>query len=238
MNLLLDIGNTRVKWALSDAGTLHVGDAYVHEELSETLLTTAWQSLPDIRQMMVARVGPASSAALAVAVAARLWPKASVHFAQSQPQALGVRNGYQLPQQLGVDRWLALLAGYRHYSAPLLIADCGTALTLDLLAADGQHLGGYICPGLRLMKQALAHGTQALPLMNDSFAATPARHTTAAIEAGTLLAATGLIHQVAATWNFPVLLTGGDAARIAAELPQVVQIDDGLVLRGLALLTG
>lgn len=80
-------------------------------------------------------------------------------FATTQTQQCGVRNGYRKPQQLGVDRWLAMLAAFhlpqRATGQSLCVVDCGTALTLDVLDATGRHLGGYIAPGLTAMREML-----------------------------------------------------------------------------------
>jgi pantothenate kinase type III len=77
----------------------------------------------------------------------------------TQKYALGVRNAYPKHNKLGVDRWLAMLAAYHYYNAPVCIVSCGSALTLDIVDSQGQHLGGMIMPGLNLMQQALSRGT-------------------------------------------------------------------------------
>jgi type III pantothenate kinase len=160
-----------------------------------------------------------------------------VCIAQSQVDGFGVRNAYRQPEKLGVDRWLALVAA-RQDLQPVCVVDCGTAITLDLLDGEGQHLGGLICPGLTLMKQALSDGTQALAFDGREFALKPADFTEAAIDSGTLFAAIGLVEAVLARQpeGFKIILTGGDALRIAGGLKLRHQVDDALVLRGLALI--
>jgi type III pantothenate kinase len=136
----------------------------------------------------------------------------------------GVRNGYQDVTRLGVDRWLALVAAYAQTSAACCIVDCGTTITVDLVAADGRHLGGYIVPGLYLMRDALAARSRALSTApSDWEAATPGTSTVAAVHNGILAMALGFLrdihHQDArAGRQVEWFLTGGDAPYLAAHL--------------------
>lgn len=125
----------------------------------------------------------------------------------------GLRLAYSEPQQLGVDRWLNLLAVVKR-DRPVVIVSAGTALTIDLLSADRQHLGGYIVPGLALMRRALVDGTFALPPVSATGQLTPGKDTVACIANGSTLALVGAVeaalaqHPVAAN---DVIWTGGDA---------------------------
>src|SRR5690606_12310751 len=85
-------------------------------------------------------------------------------FALSQINAAGVVNGYERPEQLGADRWLAILAGFSRAKRASVIVDCGSAITLDLVSARGEHLGGYIAPGLTLMRRALLGNTEKIKI--------------------------------------------------------------------------
>ncbi|MDD5272089.1 MAG: type III pantothenate kinase [Methylovulum sp.] len=240
MNLLIDMGNSRLKWAQASQGQWLSGLAIGNQQLDEATLRQAWQALPTPQQIGIACVSASPLLALVQRVATTLWPDAPIIQVQAQKQAFGVTNAYQQPEKLGVDRWLALLAAHRYYPAAACVVDCGTAITVDLLEANGEHRGGYISPGLTLMKQALAQGTNALPFSAGHYPEHPAQSTEAAIHGGTLLAARGLIEHVLATRSAPnqLLLTGGDAHIIAEHLNIPALIDSDLVLRGLAIALG
>jgi type III pantothenate kinase len=237
MQLLVDMGNTRLKWATMEHQQLRVGMPLLNDELNEQTLLKLWQALSPPQQLVIACVTANQRLDWLITVATRLWTNIKIIRVSSQAQGFGVTNAYVHPEKLGVDRWLALLAARRCYPTPVCVVDCGTAITIDLLDAHGQHLGGFISAGLTLMKQALAQGTNALPLAMNTYALEPAQHTEAAIYNGTLLAAVGLIEQVLArhTTAFKLLLTGGDAELIAACLTVSYALDANLVLRGLAI---
>lgn len=210
MILQIDIGNSRIKWRLRRSGlTLQSGFA-AHGDYS-------WlQDLAVAQRVWVSSVVPAESKRLQATLESCGQPKAE--FACAQARTGDVLNGYQEPATLGVDRWLALL-GARQFSAkPVLVVDAGTALTVDLLAADGSHMGGYIAPGLALMRQSLALKSQALdvePL--PSLQLLPGRSSAAAIDAALVAMGRGLIDVgcVSLTAADPrqslmLLFTGGD----------------------------
>ncbi len=238
MNLLVDIGNSRLKWAISAQDGLAVSVAMLNHALAEEHLIDVWRDLPKPDQLAIACVSARRLVGITRAAADALWPGIAVIEATSEAQAFGVKNAYAQPEKLGVDRWLALLAARRHYTLPACIVDCGTAITLDLLDASGQHLGGMICPGLRLMQKSLSAGTEALDYDDSVFTVGPANATGAAIYSGVLSAAAGLIEHVFYAQPKPcrLLLTGGDAPVIADQLGCPCRIDADLVLRGLSLL--
>jgi type III pantothenate kinase len=237
MILLIDMGNTRLKWAMAEHGQLHGQAALANVQLDRETLKQQWQTLPTPQQVAIACVSASPLLTLVQSISHELWPEATIVQAKSQAQALGVTNAYQQPEKLGVDRWLALIAAHWHYPTAVCVVDCGTAITVDLLEANGEHRGGYISPGLALMKKSLAQGTNALPLIDTSYPDQPALSTEAAIHSGTLLAARGLIEHVLATRAAPsqLLLTGGDAHIIAEHLNIPAEIDNDLVLRGLLI---
>jgi type III pantothenate kinase len=236
MNLLIDMGNSRLKWAVAENTRLHNGLTLANHQLDRDTLRQCWQSLPIPQRIGIACVSANPLLEQVQSVAAELWPDAQLFHSQSQTCAFGVTNAYQQPEKLGVDRWLALIAAHHHYPTAACVVDCGTAITVDLLDANGGHRGGYICPGLTLMKQALAQGTHALPLISESYPDQPATTTAAAIHSGTLLAARGLIERALTTASgSQLVMTGGDAKLIASQLAIPAVIDGELVLRGLAI---
>lgn len=236
MNLLVDMGNTRLKWAVADNGQLVTGDALLNEYINQPTLLALWQALTPPEQLVIACVTARDTLELVIATARVLWADIDIIRVNSQTQTFGIINAYAQPEKLGVDRWLVLVAARHFYSLPACVVDCGTAITVDLLDADGRHTGGFISAGLMLMKKSLAGGTNALPFSNTAYPLATADFTEAAIHNGTLLAAVGLVEQVTARHDeLSVILTGGDAEFIAPHLSVAPLVDIDLVLRGLAM---
>jgi len=241
-NLLIDLGNTRLKWGIGDdCGKVQAGEALLNSELNEDNLAALWRKIQTPHRIGIACVGGTTELACGEAVANKLWPAISVTRVQSQAENFGVTNAYSQPEQLGVDRWLGMIAAYHQYRCALCIAGCGTAVTVDLINADGQHLGGLICPGIHLMKESLAQKTENLSMIRrQDFPAGLADFTGAAIHNGVVSAIAGMIGKavnVQSPYNgYKIVLTGGDAALIAPCLASATVIDVNLVLSGLALM--
>jgi type III pantothenate kinase len=189
--------------------------------------------------------GDASAAALAEA--ARITAGVEPQFVATVREAAGVRNGYADPSLLGVDRWLAVIGAYHRIRGACVVADIGTAATIDVVAADGQHRGGFIVPGPALMVSSLVSGTSDLGARHESSGpASGARfadNTRDAMERGCRLAVAALIdrsvEEAAEGGRRPaLLLTGGAAADVQPDLRCPVESVPNLVLRGLAVLAG
>ena len=135
---------------------------------------------------------------------------------------------------------LGLVAAHAEVPGPVVVAGCGTALTIDALAADGEHIGGLIAPSPALMRSALTAGTARLGDLREGSVVDFAADTAAAVESGVWLAAVALVERfharAAARWGSPpaLLLTGGGADRLAALIALPHRADRDLVLRGLA----
>lgn len=238
MNLLIDMGNSRLKWATTVAGQIIAGSPLLNSQITRHELIEAWKGICTPQRIAVSCVTANRLLELVQSVAIELWLDVDITVVKSQAQLCGVTNAYQQPEKLGVDRWLSLIAVWRHYHKPACIVDCGTAITIDLIDADGRHQGGLISPGLTLMKKSLGQGTEALAHAGASFTfwpCTPANCTEAAIYSGTLAAAVGLIEYMQAKHavNMQLVLTGGDAGLIAGQLDTTPIVDPNLVLRGL-----
>jgi type III pantothenate kinase len=237
MSLLIDIGNTRLKWAIGKQLDVASGQAIDNSKVDWASLAHVWQAIRPPDQVAISCVSSSQLSDLVMSVANELWPGITLVQAKSEAQGFGVTNAYQQPQKLGVDRWLGMIAGYNKYQKALCVVGCGTAITVDVVDASGKHLGGLISPGLRLMKESLVKGTENLSLSETGYPFGLATNTDAAIYSGTLSAACGFIELVLK--NQPdttqLLLTGGDAGIIAAHLTRSATIEPDLVLRGLAL---
>jgi len=240
--LELDIGNTRCKWRLVAAGGGRTGDCLVDG------LGQALRGLPErlsVRRVRAGCVrGPQVEAAVAAAVSSALG--LGVEFARSQSFAAGVRNAYREPARLGVDRWLAMLAAFAETGAAVCVLDCGSAMTADLVDAAGHHRGGFIAPGLAMMRNSLFAGTDRVrfePLAAAGRASAPPApgcSTDEAVAGGVELAAAGFLrgaHQCFGSVcpGAAVLLTGGDAEALRARLDFPVSMRPELVLDGLRL---
>src|SRR5260370_15404444 len=195
-------------------------------------LEKTWKRFAPADQVMVANVaGGSVRKKLETLFAGRSvvagWVKA-------KRRECGVMNGYGRPDQLGPDRWAALIGAWSIFRGPCLVVTAGTATTVDVLRGDGRFDGGVILPGLDLMKRSLARGTAELPLARGRFSVEP-RNTADAIETGCLLAQAGAIERVFATMEHGAacVLAGGAARLIARHLSIPVRLVDNLVLEGL-----
>lgn len=232
--LLLDAGNSRLKWALvRDEQWLARGAL---ESVQATALSHALAQHPAPQRVLASNVaGPAVGREIEAACAG--WG-CKVEFISAQRAQCGVRNGYQEPAQLGSDRWAALIAAWERQHAPCLVVNCGTATTVDALTADGEFSGGLILPGLEMMRRSLAAGTAQLDEVPGSWEAFP-RTTANAIYSGAIQATAGAIerqHALLGVMDAVCLLAGGGAGEVVAHLGvPAVQVDE-LVLRGLQLI--
>jgi type III pantothenate kinase len=235
MNLLIDMGNSRLKWAFTTAGQILTGAPLANDRINRDELFRLWKGIYRPRRIAVSCVSANRLLELVQSVARELWLDIEIIRVRSQAQAFGVMNAYQQPDKLGADRWLSLVAVWQQYHSAACIVDCGTAITVDLIDADGRHQGGLISPGLMLMKKSLGQGTETLPVSEASHPLALANYTEAAIYSGTLMAAIGLIEHVLAKQpaDMRLILTGGDAELIAGRLDVRPAVDPDLVLRGL-----
>lgn len=238
MNILIDIGNSRLKWACESDGKLSTQTALSHQQPDwQTQLLDAWQTLATPEKVAISCVANQDILQTVVAFAKQLWSDVEIIIAKSQAEEFGVKNSYQYPEKLGVDRWLCLIAARQYYPQAAWIIDCGSAITVDFIDANGVHGGGLIAPGLTLMKKALLQNTAALNFSSQSYQAGLANLTEAAIFSGTLYAAVGVIEQALKMQTVPavLLLTGGDAMLIGRHLSQPFIIEPDLVLKGLSI---
>ena len=232
--LLLDAGNSRIKWALVAGGQMVQQGAAGSTEWP--LLRQAFASLPQPHKILASNVA-GEDAAQQLRAACAAWD-CPVEFIAAQPEQCGVRNGYEQPAQLGSDRWAALIAAWHHERAACLVVNCGTATTIDALSGSGEFLGGLILPGLDMMRRSLAAGTAQLGKAEGSWREFP-RNTRDAIASGAIQATVGAILRQHALLGVPgarCLMSGGavDSVWLHLGLPQ--RRVDNLVLQGLHII--
>ncbi len=254
MNLLVDIGHSRIKWSLHDgahntfisSGAMSYHDA----ELSE-LFFRYWDNLTDLKNVLIADVSGQR-----IGEACDRWFTENYHietaYVETQCRAHGVRNAYQNPIQLGVDRWLAVIAGWHKFQndkAAVCVVDCGTAITVDGISSVGQHLGGLILPGFNLMQASLLDRVQGIRRAVDSLDSVESNRsplffsdtTENGINNGCQFAVIATIDSIVTAMRHKFgktircVLTGGDASLVYGLTKTRFEHDPDLVLRGLAL---
>lgn len=238
MKILVDIGNSRLKWGVEEFNEVNFCGAvdYRQDDFIEPLVQS-WKNLSRPKVLAISSVVEHHRAEQLIQIAQLLWPDVDIVLPVASAFACNVTNAYAQPEQLGIDRWLNLLALRHLYPGQACVVDCGTAITVDFLDDLGQHLGGLISPGLTLMKKSLLHGTADLPFSEVVQCPGLADHTDAAIYCGTLYAAVGLIELVLSRQpdQQNIILTGGDASIIARNLAVRTVVEPDFVLKGLAL---
>ena len=235
--LLIDIGNTNLKWAWLEDGKMSLLERVnYHADGVAAQAYQCWSHAEKPNRVVVANV-----AGQQIIAELQQWITNEWHVEMEQvtaaAQQLEVKNGYACSEQLGVDRWLGLIAAYQNKIGAVCVVDCGTAITIDVLTKDGQHQGGLILPGLAMMRQVMLERTQIPRISASESTELLASDTAGAIAAGSLHAAAALVERVAQQLGSPpkIILTGSDALRLKAVMTIDVEIDPELVMRGLAL---
>ena len=243
MRLLLDLGNTRLKWWAVAAGRLLGEGALAWSDALGDALDAAWATLPAPQAAFGASVVDAGREA-AVEACVRRRGGESVHWLRSPAEACGVRSAYVDPSRLGVDRFLGMVAAHAAGRSPCVLVGVGTALTLDALRGDGQHLGGLIAPGPMLMQQSLLGATARVRPERAGQVVALADNTADAVASGCWGACAALVERFTATTAArlgvepAVLFGGGDAAPLRSLVERPGESFADGVLRGLAVWSG
>ncbi|MDQ0652153.1 pantothenate kinase [Pseudomonas cedrina] len=244
MILELDCGNSFIKWRVLDSEKVTASaEGIVGSDLAliESLVALPGLLLTRCRLVSVRALEETSKLVAALQEAFGV----TVSCAAPARQMAGVRNGYEDFERLGLDRWLAMLGGFKLAQGACLVLDFGTAATADFIAADGEHLGGFICPGMPLMRNQLRTHTRKIRYDDASAERalerlSPGRTTVEAVERGCTLMLRGFVLTQLETarsyWgdDFAVFLTGGDAELVSDAVPQARLVPD-LVFVGLAM---
>jgi len=247
--LLIDAGNTRLKWAVADRREILRSGTVRYEKIREKGFTTLASRLP--RRVEAAMISNVAGVSFGTRLAGFLGIHCGVqpHFVIPSRSAHGITNGYRRPRQLGADRWAAMIGARAETKSALCIVDAGTAITIDALDRDGRHLGGQILPGLRLMADSLKRQTNGIrdltirPVDTGTGMKLFATTTERAIPAGSLNAICGAIERSVRIMRQDglrpkLVITGGGAPRIISELGMPSVHRPHLVLQGLAVMCG
>ncbi|HHJ16247.1 MAG TPA: type III pantothenate kinase [Gammaproteobacteria bacterium] len=244
MILLVDIGNARIKWAVQEGESWTAGEPLPRQKRAfKDIARPAWKELETPTRVIISNVAGDEYRKSVHTWVKRRW-KIAPEFLPVNESLCGVSNAYPAPERLGADRWAALLAVHAHYKGPSVVVDCGTAITIDAITAEGVHKGGLIVPGMELMTDSLGGGIAPgiqLEASPEPQVSLLGRSTETAVMGGVLYTAIALIDRAfldlraALGRHTNLVLTGGDADRVHELLESRPQLEPELVLKGLAV---
>lgn len=244
MILLVDAGNTRIKWITWEGGKVTGRGQCFHQRIHLSLVgQQLWSELQRPSRVLIASVAGSELEQALESWIRKVWNLA-VEFARPKTHALDVKNAYPDPVQMGADRWVAMLGARVRRLLPCCIIDCGTAITVDALAATGQHQGGVIFPGQHLMRTSLYRDTRRIPPAAEGQATVFGKNTQDCVWGGTLYAAAAAIEGICErmetemTGNVQRVLTGGDAERLFPYLQGRYYLETDLLFYGLLATAG
>ena len=239
MILELDIGNTRIKWRHKSLQGDDVETEGVFAGVEEFTSSYSHQTNPEVIRLCSVREETETNVLVN-------WSRQRFGLepmiAEVSRECGGVSINYPDVSRLGVDRWLAMLAAYSRANRACLIADIGTAFTLDGIDSDGEHLGGFILPGIKLMRHGLETNT-AIRLSEDGQGGSMefGNSTDEAVINGSIASLVALVEKYSrrlqqTAGQAKLFLSGGDAAVMAKFIDyEDSEIIPGLVLDGLAI---
>jgi len=240
-SLLIDVGNSSIKWAtylaseLSDMSQLLHTDENVFKNINQQ-----WLSLEQPSAVYISCVAEDEVLTRIVELCNKLWDIAP-QVIQSKKQQLGLINAYKAPLELGSDRWCAMLGAWCLSRKGFVVINAGSALTIDIVNQSGEHIGGYILPGINMMKKSLGQQTAKIAApanIEASIAISLGKSTNECINAAVHLSTINFISQVIEQHKEPYstecYLSGGDAIKLGKLLDINYTLMPDLVLRGMA----
>jgi type III pantothenate kinase len=235
MILLIDQGNSALKWCSYDDNSF---TSSVVGELNELIAFAKYKSktITDIYISSVKNRKQVEQLSRSFTQNNIFQP---VRIAKTSLNFGTLTNGYQHFEQLGVDRWLAMIAVWKKIQGGFIVVDAGSALTLDIVDSTGQHLGGHIIPGLSMQTKLLITDTDGIAVDEKSTAQAymPGHSTTEAVLNGCITNLSSYIDKMYSRYSeidtLPLFLTGGDASHLTAALTIEHQVKNELVLEGL-----
>ena len=234
MMLLVDSGNTRIKWRLVQGAQVRAEGAAMLDEKAP--FAGLVQFGHDITRVAVSSVASEQNCRELEQGLSRVT-RAPVTFYWSESSRQGLVNSYQDVRKMGADRWHGMVGAWSRYQGGLAVVDAGSAVTVDYVAESGAHIGGYILPGLRMMRRSLKLDAARIGFEHDDQVNTlPGRSTGECANHGLAWLTLGVIERInadAGVHNLRrVLLTGGDAQRFV-DLGLQAEVRPGLVFEGL-----
>ncbi len=236
--ILLDCGNSRIKAQWRRDGTVRASFTTLYDTGWSARLAAWLRPIDTHRAAYCSVLDPARQAELETVLSERF--DAAVERFVSVPEALGVINGYADASRLGDDRWMALLAAAEIAAADAIVIDAGSAITLDLLRADGRHLGGAILPGFSTSPERFREIFAFIDFDHPDIAAVeaPGGSTEAAIQLDYARSTLERLPELVNRWrnaylpDASLVLTGGDAEKVQRQLDLSTRQLPDLVLRG------
>lgn len=243
--ILLDIGNTRLKWGVLSDGCISRTGSIDHVTLQEKGFAALTTRLPTKVDHVIASNVAGATFATRLSGVVGIHCNCVIQYVRSERSGFGLTNGYTNPRQFGVDRWVAMVGARAEFETALCVVDAGTAVTIDAIEKSGRHLGGLIVPGVDLIGSGFLKNANITPVpkKHPRMPATGlgifAKNTHSAVYNGALSAACGAIeHSVRALRSGgqrpKIVLTGGDASRILKQIEGKFIHRPHLVLQGLA----
>jgi type III pantothenate kinase len=243
MKLYVDIGNSAIKWATE----IELRAGRLHQAASSKLpaaIEDAWLRLERPEAVHIASVRQQDIDTKLLTWIQQQW-RLTARFAQTRQREHGVTNGYRQPDQLGVDRWLALIAARALSPLPKIVVDCGSATTIDAMDGEGRHIGGIILPGLRVFAECLRQNTDIPHFDAGEYDGYFATDTASGIHTGAIVAQCASVETLYRVLQerekmdrILCFVTGGDAGMLTQYLKLSHQIIPGLVLDGLRIQSG
>ena len=245
MMLVVDVGNSRIKWRRVGAQSVSAASKSISRPSEATQLAacldTVWGADAAPSRVVVGSVVGADFERVLAKWIDKTWA-VETQFLRSVARGWGVTNDYPEPGALGVDRWAVLVAARRHHAGNVIVVDCGTALTVDALDTHGCHVGGVIVPGIELMKRCLLDNTAKIFDSESAGGVDFADNTGGAVRSGVVLALAGLVEKMTGMLQQrsdeapTTLLTGGGAESLQPVLALDVIVYEDMVLDGLTIM--
>ncbi len=259
MNLLIDIGNSRIKWCLYNSVENEFGfDGAMLNDKSELpeLFSEHWTHLDSPDRVVVSNVSGQKLAEILDAWVEQAW-QIETEYVKTEAFGFGVSNAYSDYPGLGVDRWMVIIAAwqrFREQETAVCVVDCGTATTIDGISSSGQHLGGFIIPGYTTMQEMLLNSTSDIELTRKILPKESLQgkelpsikfssSTEEGVNSGCYLATISIIDRVITSMQedygeqVNCIITGGNAELVVEQLAGRFEYEPGLVLHGLAIVS-
>jgi len=248
--LAVDVGNTRLKWAVYDAprpgATLHAQGAEFLENIDK-LAEGPWSALARPQRMLGCAVAADAVKRRVEEQMEELWDVPAQWVFSSAAEA-GLTNGYDHPTRLGADRWVAMIGAWhrmlgRGSPRPLVVVMVGTAVTVEAVDATGRFLGGFILPGHGIMLRALESGTAGLHVPTGEVREFPTNTSDALTSGGTYAIAGAVERMVQHVRRHcgaepACFMTGGAGWKMAPSMSVEFELVESLIFDGLLEIAG